>query len=229
MPRMALPIEEKQRRIKLRRKIYWVKHHKENYDEILDKRRARKGIKPVIEDLLGELWRPITDYENWYEISNFGRVKRIKCAPGTYAGRLNKTSISKGYKQTALSKNGMVKHHLQVHVLVAKAFIPNPENKPEVNHIDGIKLNNWAENLEWMTRKENAEHASENNLLTHGENHHMTKLTEDQVIDIHDMGILHKKEIYGNIAPKYDVSPSTIWAIQHEKTWKYLWKEGVIR
>lgn len=83
-------------------------------------------------------------------------------------------------------------HRSRSHTLVAKAFIPNPENKPQVNHKDGDKLNNHVSNLEWVTHAENSSHAVRIGLFNiKGENHPMSKLTKEQVVA---MRLLRKKE-----------------------------------
>ena len=122
-----------------------------------------------------ECWKPIKDYEGIYEVSNYGRVKsleRVIYNSGTKNGlytiheKIIKQRINKkrhGYCELSLHKNGKEKR-FKVHRLVAEAFIPNPNNLPEVNHIDGNKENNHASNLEWCTSKENKEHAWENKL-----------------------------------------------------------------
>ena len=104
-----------------------------------------------------EIWKDVVDYEGLYKVSNFGRIKRTFVLK-PYIDR-------KGYYFVNLSKNGLVKC-CRVHQLVAKSFIPNPLNKTEVNHIDGIKLNNIVSNLEWTTHKENMQHAFRNHLIS---------------------------------------------------------------
>lgn len=75
-----------------------------------------------------------------------------------------KPAVKNGYKQVCLFENGK-RHYFSVHRLVALTFIPNSENKPQVNHIDGNKLNNTVSNLEWVTNAENMQHAERNNLI----------------------------------------------------------------
>lgn len=107
-----------------------------------------------------ELWKPVAGFEDRYQVSNLGNVRSIQTNHGKYQEKLlkqNRTSTS-DYAYVNLTVKDKTTHH-SVHRLVAKAFIPNPENKPTVNHIDGNKLNNNACNLEWNTYSENIKHA----------------------------------------------------------------------
>jgi hypothetical protein len=103
-----------------------------------------------------EEWKAIEDYEGLYEVSNFGRVRRLSGKVLSPIPR--RTSKHVSYAQVGLSKQG-VSHSTHVHRLVASAFIPNPDNKPQVNHKDGDGLNNTVANLEWATQSENTLHA----------------------------------------------------------------------
>jgi len=113
-----------------------------------------------------EQWKDIKDYEGHYKISNLGRVKNVKRNNNRYNKllKLKKGTDKYKYYHISLFKNGLCKE-VSIHRLVAQAFIPNPDNKPEVNHIDGNKVNNKIDNLEWCTHKENFKHASKNGLL----------------------------------------------------------------
>ena len=107
-----------------------------------------------------EIWKDIEGYEGLYKISNLGRVKSLNYN-NTGKERILKLGGNRGnYPQVELGKNGERRTCL-VHRLVAEAFIPNPDNKPCVDHINTIKTDNRVENLRWVTRKENA-----NNPLT---------------------------------------------------------------
>ena len=117
-----------------------------------------------------EVWKDIKGYENLYQVSNYGNVKSldryIKNKNGKmqfYNEKILRPNDSKGYLKVTLSKNNR-QRTFRIHVLVAKTFISNPENKPEVNHKDGNKHNNHIDNLEWNTRRENEIHAYQNGL-----------------------------------------------------------------
>lgn len=107
-----------------------------------------------------EIWKPIKNYEGLYEVSNLGKVKSLSKRKGFIETTdiVLKPRNIKGYLSVHLSKKGITKN-LLIHRLVALAFIPNPEDKPEVNHIDGNKKNNCVSNLEWVTKSENDLHA----------------------------------------------------------------------
>lgn len=106
-----------------------------------------------------EIWKDVVGYEEKYQVSNKGRVRN----------KINKKILKKrigtsGYYKVNLYRNKKVKT-MEIHRLVAVAFIKSSKNKNEVNHIDGNKLNNNIINLEWVTHKENIEHAWKNKLF----------------------------------------------------------------
>jgi hypothetical protein len=139
-----------------------------------------------------EEWRDVVGYEGIYMVSSNGIVKSLdhdvkmkdsRCR--IQIGRTLKLQVSKkGYRQVCLRKNGSG-YNTGVHRLVAKAFVPNPENKDQVNHKNGIKLDNNFLNLEWASNRENIIHAYKNNLikLNSGEKHHNSKITDAQELD----------------------------------------------
>jgi len=117
-----------------------------------------------------EKWKDIEGYEGIYQVSNTGKVislDRIVLRNNKFPIRQKGKEISQGkrsgYKVVQLQKND-IRKGFQVHRLVAQTFIPNPQNKPQVNHIDGNKLNNNVDNLEWTTPSENIIHALDNGL-----------------------------------------------------------------
>lgn len=107
-----------------------------------------------------EQWRPIDGYEGLYEISNLGRIKSTY-RQGCTTKFLKISNNGNGYMMVRLCKNGKAKKFF-LHRLLAKAFISNPENKPQVNHINENPSDNRLENLEWVTQKENNNHGSHN-------------------------------------------------------------------
>ncbi len=109
-----------------------------------------------------EIWKDINGYEGYYQISNQGNVRSVDRFDGVHDRK--GTIIRHGLKQNGYLQVGLRKHGTRkwfgVHRLVAIHFIKNPDNKPQVNHIDGNKQNNTVENLEWVTEKENQNHAA---------------------------------------------------------------------
>ncbi|MBD3880031.1 MAG: HNH endonuclease [Quinella sp. 1Q5] len=108
-----------------------------------------------IKKTFGEIWRDIKGHEGNYQISNYGRVKSFK---GRKPRILSTCKDSKGYPKVTFTENGKMKTYL-IHVLVARAFIPNPNNLPVVHHKDSNPKNNHVDNLEWVTYKKNSEYA----------------------------------------------------------------------
>lgn len=103
-------------------------------------------------------WKPVVGYEGYYSVSNDGLVRSDRFRTSTSIGKILKPGHRYKYPRVELTIGSHKRKHF-VHVLLAKAFIPNPSNKLEVNHIDGDPKNCTLENLEWVTRAENQRHA----------------------------------------------------------------------
>lgn len=168
-----------------------------------------------------EVWKDIIGYEGLYQVSNLGRVKSLKHSEEWFLKyRLNK----KGYASVVLFKGTVSsKKQFMVHRLVADAFIPNPENKPQINHKDGNKLNNSVENLEWVTNYENCIHAHANALVAtpnphKGEEAYQHKLTWKDVECIRERYAEGTTSTY-ELAKEFNVTPSCIGLIVRNKRW----------
>lgn len=164
-----------------------------------------------------ELWRWVVGYEGFYMVSDHGNVMSapINGIRGghkyTRPGKVRKAfDNGRGYLFVGLYKDGAYKQEL-VHRMVASAFIPNPEGKPCVNHIDGNKTNNMVDNLEWVTKKENARHASE---VLHALDFNR-RLTEEQVLAIRSDDRSHRE-----IAEDYGLNQTSITGIINGRTYK---------
>ena len=127
-----------------------------------------------------EIFKPIKNFEGYYEISNLGRVRST-----SYKGVkiLKPCKLKNGYLNVILCVN-QKKIHKNLHRLVAETFISNPNNYDVVNHIDGNKENNIVSNLEWCTTKYNSYHAKINNLLNRYYDRPCAKLTKEKVLKI---------------------------------------------
>jgi hypothetical protein len=176
-----------------------------------------------------EIWKEVDGYENYYQISNFGRVRSLDREARTKSGslcirsgKILKPRLDRyGYFIIGLTDNRKQNKRL-ISRLVALAFIPNPENKPTVNHIDGNKLNNRVDNLEWATYGEQQKHAYSKGLMDAiGEKNNLAKLTKKQAIEIYELawsGKYTQKEI----AKMYNVSQAAINNIKNKKSWKHI-------
>ena len=160
-----------------------------------------------------EVWKDIEGYEGLYQVSTCGNIKSLAKPRKNGNGRsyiqkeklLKQSFTSTGYKKVELYKDGKRKS-FKVHRLVAIAFIPNPDNKPEVNHIDGNKINNNIDNLEWVTSSENSIHAYETGLSPNKK-----ELDEIRIIELYNKGA-SKEEI----SRMFDVSNVVIARILKE-------------
>lgn len=170
-----------------------------------------------------EEWRPVRGFEGRYEVSNLGRLRSLLFDP---RGRVMKVKPdARGYVRAQLQWSTK----RLMHRVVAEAFIPNPDNLPAVNHIDGNASNNAVANLEWVTHSENMAHSwrkleSYKNRVAvspRGEAQWRHILKEVQVLAIRDEyargGTSQRK-----LAKKYGVSKPAIQAITSRRTWAHI-------
>lgn len=181
-----------------------------------------------------EVWKDILGFEGRYKISNLGRVKSMRRTVDIGERRMPngarmhiyrhqnekilKCIIKRDYYYVFLS-NLSIRKYFSIHRLVAMHFIPNSKNKPEVNHIDGIKSNNSKSNLEWATVSENALHAFKIGLRVSqkGEDSHAAKITNIQALKIRN-----SKELGTILAAKYGIGVMQISRIKRGLRWAHL-------
>jgi len=174
-----------------------------------------------------ETWKDIKGYEGSYQVSNLGRVRSLdriihynNNTKHLHKGKILKpTTNGRDYYSICLSTN-MVWDRCYVHRLVAQAFIPNPLNKPQINHKNGIKYDSKVKNLEWCTNNENRQHAVKNGLIARGEKFIISKLTNKQVRVIKyclKIGMKQK-----DIAKYFPTRKENINAIKRNVIWKHI-------
>lgn len=173
-----------------------------------------------------EIWKDVVGYEGLYQVSNFGRVKsyahKVKCCGGyrVQPEKILTNCFDGNYYHVTLFKNNK-RHILLVHRLVAMAFIPNNESKRTVNHIDGNKLNNNVNNLEWATHSENNKHA-----FRIGLNHSNGGNTAKPILSYDLNGnFITEYESTNDAARKLHISTGNIWSVL---AWKRYQIKGLI-
>ena len=195
-----------------------TKEQQREYD-----RRRHEAAKPAYEalmscypftldDLDGEIWKDIDGYNGDYQISTFGRVKSF----WGKSPRILKPQLRGEYLGVDLCLDGKLKQR-KIHILVAKAFIPNPDNKPEVNHDDGHKFNCHVSNLYWATSSENMQHAVRTGLKKSGVENPTAKIKDEADI-IYIRGNPDNLS-QQQLAEMFGMDRSSISAIQLGKTW----------
>lgn len=161
---------------------------------------------------MNPIWRDIEGYDGHYQVSSIGQVRSLDRVVDykQYGKRITKGRVlqpcedGRGYQLVNLSKNGKFKS-IKIHRLVAKAFVYNPQNKPQVNHESGIKTENGIWNLEFVTPSENMRHAFEMGLCV---GRTLTDEQVDQIRSEYIPGSKHANQY--TLAEKYGVSQATI-------------------
>lgn len=179
-----------------------------------------------INDIDGEYWKNIPEYEGLYQISNLGRIKSLarerRKGCNVIRDRIYRQNSNRGdYLSITLWKNQKRSETTSVHILMGRSFIPNPLKKPQINHKDCIKYNNWLLNLEWNTRQENGKHAFLMGRFPSqkGEKHYGSKLKNDQVLEIFKSKAPNKE-----LAKIFGVNRITIHDIKTGRKWSHLTK-----
>jgi|688.fasta_scaffold43602_5 predicted XRE-type DNA-binding protein/REP element-mobilizing transposase RayT len=175
-----------------------------------------------------ETWKPIKDYEEFYEISSFGNVKSLNRTvsygnnKGNYhtrKGQILKPTLSGGYETVSLSGKTFT-----VHSLVANHFVEGKQEGFVVNHIDYNKINNFYKNLEWITQGNNIKHNKTTLRGNFGESQKDSKLTDEKIIAIRKL--FEDNTLSQNqIAKLFEVSPTTITDIKKGRKWNHVGKE----
>lgn len=165
-----------------------------------------------------EIWKDVVGYEGIYQISNLGNVKRIKLARGSSLNKIMKAAPNRdGYPRLSLCRDNKP-NQLLVHRLVAAAFLGKEPEGCEVNHIDGNPGNPRVDNLEYVTSKENSQHATRMGLMPFGTRRPIAKLNDDFVREIRKAkGSTHKE-----LALQYGVSRRTIGDVINRRLWKHV-------
>lgn len=175
-----------------------------------------------------EILKWIPGFEGKYKVSSLGYVLRVDYVYYREDG-VKQTKKQKKLGGSKLTPKGYMRVRLDgktkfIHQIIAENFIPNPNNLPQINHIDGNKLNNNSNNLEWVTNQENRDHAVKNRLIAYGETAGLTKLTLNQVKEIkylYSQGNLSQREI----AKMFNIGQQNVSMIIRNKTWNLALKD----
>lgn len=180
--------------------------------------------------IVNEIWKDIPDYEGYYQVSNLGRVRSLDrtltlTSRGATYSRTKKgcvlaPSLQRGYYFVSLYRQ-LKPFRIAVHALVAQAFIGDRPKGFQVNHLDGNKLNNSFDNLEYCSPKENTRHAHATGLCDSkiGDNHHAAILRSVDIPVILDR--LRRGDTCQKVADDYGVARYSITAISKGKLWKH--------
>lgn len=164
-----------------------------------------------------EEWKPVVGWESLYSVSSFGRVRREVYRNRYFPGRTLKGEDDRGRVRLVLRDASKGKCAKYAHQLVMEAFVgPRPAGM-EINHIDGDPSNNRVENLEYVTRKQNMDHAVRMGLRARGTNVHTAKLDDNDVRRIRNSSANNHQ-----LAREFGVSPACVWSVKNGKSWRWV-------
>lgn len=177
-----------------------------------------------------EIWKPVKDYEDFYEVSNLGNIRTIEryvvLPTHKYLKKqkqLTQFTDGRGYYHVKLYNGEGKPKSLTTHRVVASTFHQNPDNLPEINHKDSNKLNNREDNLEWCTKSDNIKHAYKfrDPSTYKGSGNKNSKLTEANVLELREEYSKNKTP-YRILADKYGVGITLIGYIINRNTWRHV-------
>lgn len=186
----------------------------------LEEVKRNTTVQSQVENLPREIWRNVVGYEGLYQVSNYGRVKSFY---GIGERLLTPSANKSGYQYTVLTDKSKIRKSCKVHTLVARAFLPNPENKPVVHHRDSDRANNRVENLEWVTHRENTAYAVQNGSYDKPDScaTPRAKLTTQDVRYIRAHYIPRNREFGANaLSRKFNVCTNTIYSVVNHSIYK---------